>query len=157
MIVAKRSLQAHLGSDAADWATDQLSKGLDSPYLRQLAGFTGQENPFELEDAIDRTLGELGINTLSPGAAVELYAWELAREFKAGASSRELFLRELCHLYINTDYPRALMPFYHLRWTLDDIKEQGWSFYCHEATSENFDELLKQEIAILLGKSPASS
>ena len=93
MIVAKRSLHNRLGSDAAEWATDQLSKGFDSPHLRQLAGFTGRENPFELENTLDRTLAELGISTLSRKAAVVLYAQELAREFDFGVTSRELLLR----------------------------------------------------------------
>jgi hypothetical protein len=36
MLLAKRSLNEHLGKEAADWAVAQLELGFDGKYLRQL-------------------------------------------------------------------------------------------------------------------------
>jgi uncharacterized protein (DUF2267 family) len=58
MILAKRSLNERLGIEAADWAIAQLELGFDGKYLRQLAGTSGDENPFELDELFDRCARE---------------------------------------------------------------------------------------------------
>ena len=46
-LVARRSLQMRLGPEVADWATEQLVQGYDTPHLRQLAGVSGTEGQGE--------------------------------------------------------------------------------------------------------------
>ena len=150
MLIAKRGLQKLLGSEASEWATDQLVQGRDTPHLRQLAGTTGSENSFELQDLFDRALHELGLSVPSREQAILLYAQELARDYLEGKATREHLLHELCQLCISTGYMRDIYPFYWLRWTHDDLKERVFSTYRKDATRENFEELLRAEIATLL-------
>lgn len=140
----------NLGVDAREWAIEQLVAGRDSRYLRQLAGTTDADHYAEVEDLFDRTLRELGIDALDPNSAVTLYAQEFTREYLTGRVSRESLLRELCKLCIATGYDRRIYPFYLLRWTLEDLNEQEFSFYRQDVTRENFDEVLQFEIKALL-------
>src|SRR5262249_31743710 len=103
MIVARRALGRPFLKDAAEWALGQLVSGRDTRHLRQLAGATGSENAFELEELFDRTIRELGVAAPSKKAAVMLYAQELAREYLLGQVSREALLEELCQLFL--DHP----------------------------------------------------
>ena len=157
MLLAKRSLEAGINSDVVAWATDQMVNGSDSRHLRHLAGFTGQENTFEIEETFDHALNELGIRRPSSNEAILLYARELAGEFIDGVIHREHLLHELSQLYIAGDYLSILNPFYNLRWAIDDIKERGWSFYSSDATAENFDELLRAEATKLFELNPNDS
>ena len=52
-LLVRRSLQKRLGREIADWATEQLIQGLDTPHFRQLAGISGAEAQGELEDLFD--------------------------------------------------------------------------------------------------------
>ena len=150
MVLARRALQANMGKDVVDWAIHQLVLGQDTPYLRRLAGFTGREDAWEMEETIDRTLRELGLSAPDSERAASLYARELAGQFFEGAVGCEFLLRELCGLCIATGYPHNLYPFADLRWALDDLKEQGWSFYIPDATLENFDEILRARVKAFL-------
>ena len=150
MLLAMRSLQRSLGTLAAEWATTQLSEGKDTPHLRQLAGVSGTENPFELEELFDRAVRELGIAVPERNEALALYARELAQQYLDGTITRDYLLRFLSDLCVETDYSRELYPFYLLRWTLEDLEDQGSSFYIAHATRDNFDGLLHTEIDRLL-------
>lgn len=149
-LLIRRSLQKRLGREVADWATDQLVRGIDTPHLRQLAGVSGAEGQDELEDLFDRTSRELGLTTPSPEAAIGLYAQGLARDYLAGAITPRALLLELCQLCIDTDYRRDLYPFYLLRFAQEDLQESSFSFHRRDVTRENFDAILRQEIDTLL-------
>ena len=153
-LIAKRSLQKDIGSAAPDWATDQLVQGRDTPHLRQLAGATGSENAFELEELVDRSLHELGLSIPSRERAVLVYSQELARDYLDSRITSEYLLQELCQLCISTDYMKPLYQFYLLRWTHDDLKTQVFSFYLRDATRENFDMLLRAEVEKLVSITP---
>jgi hypothetical protein len=150
MLLAMRRLQRSLGIQAAEWATNQLSEGRDTRHLRQLAGTTGAENRFELEELFDRAVNELGIVVPEGDEALALYARELAQQYLDGTVSRDYLLRFLSDLCVETDYSKELYPFYLLRWTLEDLEYQGSSFYIAHATRDNFDGLLRTEIDRLL-------
>ena len=150
MLIARRGMHRALGADAAEWATQQLAQVCDTPHLRQLAGTTGAENTFELEDLFDRTTRELGLSIPSPDHAIVDYARELTRDYLDQRVGREQLLHELCDLCIQTDYKKELYPFYLLRWTHDDLEEKKFSFYLRDATRDNFDSLLRAEIDNLL-------
>jgi hypothetical protein len=152
MLIARRGMHRALGADAAEWATEQLAQGCDTQHLRQLAGTTGAENTFEIEELFDRTARELGLVIPSPEDAIVDYARELARDYLDHRISREQLLYELCDLCISTDYKKELYPFYLLRWTHDDLKENTFSFYRRDATRENFESLLRTEITLLAGE-----
>jgi hypothetical protein len=89
MLIARRGMHRALGADAAEWATQQLAQGCDTPHLRQLAGTTGAENTFELEELFDRTARELGLAIPSPDDAIVDYARELTRDYLDQRVSRE--------------------------------------------------------------------
>ena len=151
-LLIRRGLQKRLGREVADWATDQLVRGVDTPHLRQLAGVSGAEGQGELEDLFDRTSRELGLETPSPEEAVALYAQGLARDYLAGTLVQEKFLNELWRLCIDTDYRRDLYPFYLLRYAREDLQKNSFSHYRCDVTRENFDETLRKEIEILLSR-----
>jgi hypothetical protein len=153
-LLIRRSLQKRLGREVADWATEQLVRGVDTPHLRQLAGVSGSEGQGKLEDLFDRTARELGLETPSPEVAIGLYAQGLARDYLAGTITRDALLHELCQLCIDTDYRRDLYPFYLLRFAHEDLEEDSFSFYRRDVTRENFDEILRQEIDTLLTHVP---
>ena len=99
-LLIRRGLQKRLGREVADWATDQLVRGVDTPHLRQLAGVSGAEGQGELEDLFDRTSRELGLETPSPEEAVALYAQGLARDYLAGTlGTGEVSQRALAALH----------------------------------------------------------
>ena len=150
MIIAKRGMRWSLAADAGEWATEQLAQGRDTPHLRQLAGTTGVENGFELDELFDRVAREMGLVVPSPEEAVAAYARERVRDFVDQRVTRQQLLHELCHLCISTDYKTAIYPFYLLRWAQDDLEEKGFSPHRWDVTHENFDALLKAEIDILL-------
>src|SRR6266446_4892739 len=127
-LLIRRSLQKRLGREVADWATEQMVRGVDTPHLRQLAGVAGTEDQGELEELFDRTSRELGLEAPSPQAAIALYAQGLARDYLAGTVTQEKFLNELCQLCIHTDYRRDLYPFYLLRFAREDLQDSGVSF-----------------------------
>jgi hypothetical protein len=143
-----------IGSDAPDWAVDQLVQGRDTPHLRQLAGATGTENAFELEELVDRALRELGLNIPSPERAVLAYSQELARDYLDNRIAREDLLQELCQLCIDTGYMKPLWPFYLLHWARDDLKTEVFSSHRRDATRENFDALLEAEVEKLVNLAP---
>jgi hypothetical protein len=149
-LLIRRSLQKRLGREIADWATEQLVRGLDTPHLRQLAGVSGTEGQGELEDLFDCTSRELGLEMPSPETAIGLYAPGLARDYLSGTIAQEKFLNELCQLCIDTDYRRDLYPFYLLRFAHEDLQEGSFSPHRHDVTRENFDAILRQEIDTLL-------
>ncbi|HZS18409.1 MAG TPA: hypothetical protein VFA51_10820 [Candidatus Udaeobacter sp.] len=156
-LLIRRSLQKRLGSELADWATEQLVRGVDTPHLRQLAGVSGTEGQGELEDLFDRTSRELGLNAPSPQAAIALYAQGLARDYLAGVVTQEKFLNELCQLCIDTEYRRDLYPFYLLRFAREDLQESPFSPHRQDVTRENFDETLRKEIDTLLSHAPSTA
>lgn len=125
-------------------------QGRDTPHLRQLAGASGKENPFELEELLDRTLMELGFGLLSREQGVLAYSQELARDFLDSKIAAADLLAELEHLCVSNDYFKELYPFYMLRWAYDDLKEQNFSYYRSDANRENFDGILRTEVEKLL-------
>ena len=149
MMVAKRSLHKTLES-VADWATDILVQGRDTFHIRRIAGFTGQENPFEVEETFDRALQELGIALPDDEEAAILYAQELAREFLDGIISRRLFLKKMSQHCVSSDYPWELCPLNNLRWSFEDIEQGYESHEYNGATAENFDEIFDLEVRRLL-------
>jgi hypothetical protein len=153
MILARRALGQLRGGDAAEWACEQLSSGLDTPHLRQLAGAPHAANSFELEELFDRTAREMGLDVLSTEGAVVVYAQELAREYIRAAVTREALLEDLCQLYTAHADVSRLQPFFLLRWTDFDFAHSGESHYYPGATKENFEEVLRSEIDALLGAS----
>ena len=156
-LLIRRSLQKRLGREIADWATEQLVGGVDTPHLRRLAGVAGTEDQGELQDLFDRTSRELGLEAPSPEAAIGLYAQGLARDYLAGTVAREALLHELCQLCIDIDYRRDLYPFYLLRFAHADLQESSFSFYRRDVTRENFDSILRQEIDTLLTHAPKTA
>lgn len=156
-LLIRRSLRKRLGREIADWATEQLVRGLDTPHLRQLAGVSGTEDQGELEDLFDRTIRELGLKAPPPEAAIGLYAQHLAQGCLAGTVARDSFLRELCQLCIDTSYRRDLYPFYLLRFAHEDLEKSSFSPHRHDVTRENFDEILRQEIDTLLAHAPRTA
>jgi hypothetical protein len=149
-LLAMRSLQRSIGAMAGEWATLQLMEGKDTPHLRQLAGATGAENRFELEELFDRTLHELGIVVPLRDEAIASWARELARDYLSGSITRRYFLHTVSDLCVEGDYSRQIFPFYLLRFTLEDLEYDGFSFHRADATKENFEDLLRSEIERLL-------
>ena len=156
-LLVRRSLQKRLGREVADWATEQLVNGVDTPHLRQLAGVAGTEDQGELGELFDRTSRELGLEAPSPKEAIGLYAQGLARDYLAGTVTRDALLRALCQLCIDTDYRRDLYPFYLLRFAQEDLQEGSFSFYRRDVTRENFDAILRQDIDTLLTHAPRTA
>jgi len=154
MLLAKLGLGKRLDADAREWAIEQLVAGRDSRYLRQLAGTTDADDPAVMADLFDRALRELGIVRPGPNSALVIYAQEFAREYLLGGLPREALLREIGELCVATDYNRTLYPFYLLRWTLDDLIAQGFSFYRKDVKLENFNDVLHAEINALLSTPP---
>lgn len=152
MLLARLGLGKSLGTDPREWAIEQLVADRDSRHLRQLAGTTDADDSAMVADLFARALLELGFDVPDPNVALVLYAQEIAREYLAGSLPRETLLRELCSLCIATDYTRELYPFYLLRWTLDDLTDQGFSFYRQDVTTENFNDMLHAEIDALLSR-----
>ena len=145
-----------LGRDAAEWATDQLARGVDTPHLRQLAGETGNEDRAEIEDLFDRTLRELGVTPPPRDQAIYLHACFLAQDYLAGRLGREALLVRLCDLCIDTDYRRDLWPFYVLRFAHSELQENTYTSYRADVTRENFDEKLREEIDAFLANPPTA-
>lgn len=58
-------------------AVQALEEGYDSTHLRMLAGMNAQDNPFEIEDALRRSLSELGwsLPTLLDAGRVLVCYW----------------------------------------------------------------------------------
>ena len=122
--------------------------------MRQLAGATGTENAFELEELLDRALHELGLDIPSPERAVLLYSQELARDHLDGRIASDELLQELCQLCIDTGYMKPLWPFYLLYWARDDLETEVFSFHRRDATRESFDALLEAEVEKLVNLAP---
>ncbi|MDR3403357.1 MAG: hypothetical protein P4L99_12740 [Chthoniobacter sp.] len=154
MLLARLGLGKSLGADAREWAIEQMIAGRDSRNLRMLAGTIDADESGVVADLFGRALRELGIDLPDPNTALVIYAQEFAREYLAGNLPREALLSELCALCIATQYTRPLYPFYLLRWTLDDLTDQGFSFYRKDVTMENFNDVLHTEINALLSTSP---
>lgn len=150
MLLAKRGLNEQLGNEAAEWAVTQLELGFDGKYLRQLAGVLGDENPFELAELFDRCVRELGLRSPKAESTVLVYAQEMCEVFAQGVIGRDYLVYRLYCLCIADHMRRELLPFYLLHFTLEDLKERGFSFYRREATPENFDRLLQEEIDKLM-------
>ena len=150
MLLAKRALNERLGNEAAEWAVTQLELGFDGKYLRQLAGVLGDENPFELAELFDRCVRELGLRLTKTESIVLVYAQELCGAFAQGIIGRDYLVYRLYCLCTAHSMRLELFPFYLLYFTLDDLKERGFSFYRREATPENFDRLLQEEIEKLM-------
>ena len=141
-----RSMQSDISVDAPAWACHQLEMGQDTPHLRILAGLGIADGRWEIEATFDQALRELNLTLPFPDRAATIYAVELAQGYLDGTVQREFLLRTLCQMCIDTDYTRSLTPFYNLRWSWDDLKKQGWSFYDLKATKENFDDILVEAI-----------
>jgi hypothetical protein len=156
-LLVRRSLGIRLGSDAADWATEQLVRGVDTPHLRQLAGETGNEDRSEMEELFDHTARELGITPPPRDEAIHLHARFLMQDYLAGRIDREALLVPLSDLCIDTDYRRDLYPFYLLRFALWDLQVDGYTFHREGVTRENFDEKLREEIDTFLANSPQTA
>ena len=143
-----------LGTDAAEWATEQLVRGVDTPHLRQLAGETGNEDRSEIEELFDRTVRELGVTPPPRDEAIYLHARFLMQDYPAGRLDREALLVPLCELCIETDYRRDLWPFYLLRFAHWDLQEDTCTFHREDVTRDNFDEKLREEIDTFLANPP---
>ena len=150
MIMAKRALSARLGADAAKWACAMLESGSDTPHLRMVAGTTGHENTFELDELVDRALKELNFSVPSKNTGLVLYAQELAQDYLNSGISRDELLQTICQLCIDTDYFKPLYPFYILRWAWDDLQDEDFSPHRQDVNRANFEDTLRSEIKALL-------
>jgi len=111
----------HLGSanakDAAQWATDALEDGFDSPALRQLAGLDLNllASRHEAKDILRKAIGELSIPFPEKGAALRSYAAYIAGEIESGRLDPVSGVKEVHKCVLSPlNHPEDLMTWCYL-------------------------------------------
>lgn len=148
-ILAKFVIKNRLGKDAPGWACGRLIAGDDTPHLAMLAGMTGSENAFELEDYFRRTIQELHLQLPDNARAVLDYAQEISRLYLDGQLPLKLYLQEFIELFYAEGAGHEIHPFYMLANAWDDLQFSDFSYY-YDVTRENFEEALLREIHALM-------
>lgn len=148
-ILAKFVIKNRLGKDAPDWACGRLIAGDDTPHLAMLAGMSGSENAFELEDYFRRTIHELHLQLPDNARAVLDYAQEISRLYLDGQLPLKLYLQEFIELFYAEGARPEIHPFYMLANAWDDLQFSDFSYY-YDVTRENFEEALLREIHALM-------
>ena len=148
-ILTKFVIYNRLGKDAPDWACGRLIAGDDTPHLAMLAGMTGSENAFELEDYFRRTIHELHLQWPDNSKAVLDYAREISRLYLDGQLPMKLYLQEFIELHYAEGAGPEIYPFYMLAHAWNDFQYSEFSYY-YDVTQENFEEALLREIDQLM-------
>lgn len=126
-----------------DWATSLLEDGYDSPSLRVLAGFVPEENYFEVESYLLKSLDELNIPILEEADAIKAYAYEILTGLVNHEITKEKALRLLADICIEKE-SIELYDFYLLHFSLDDLKASPFAYHWKWATRENIDQIILQ-------------
>ncbi len=144
-ILALRKLERAPDQRWLEWAIELLVEGFDSRTLRLLAGETSPFQTFEIWAMTDRAIVELD---LVPFAGKLEAAFALtsaqARLVLDGETTQEAGLSEITQLCIELDYPRALMDFYLLHHTLDDLGHDEVQWYWPGASRSNIQQLIEE-------------
>lgn len=148
-ILAKFVIQNRLGKDAPDWACGRLVAGDDTPHLAMLAGMTGLENAFELDDYFRRTIHELHLQLPDNSKAVIDYAQEISQSYLDGRLPLKPYLEEFIDLYFTEGAGPEIQSLYLLAWSWHDL-QFGYDSYHYDVNRENFDEVLNREIHVLM-------
>lgn len=148
-ILAKYVIYNRLGKEAPDWACGRLVAGDDTPYLAMLAGMTGSENAFELEDYFLQTVHELHLQLPDNTKAVLDYAWEISRDYLDGRLPLKPYLEEFIDLYFVEGAGPEITPLYELAWAWNDLQFRYESYF-YGVNRDNFDEVLTREINVLM-------
>lgn len=148
-ILTKFVIYNRLGKDAPDWACGRLIAGDDTPHLAMLAGMTGSENAFELEDYFRRTIHELHLQLPDNARAVLDYAQEISWLYLDARILLKPYLQEFIDLYFAEGAGPEIYPFYMLANAWDDLQFSDFSYY-YDVNRANFQEALAREINLLM-------
>jgi hypothetical protein len=139
-----------MGKEVPEWATGLLIAGADSPSLRILAGFTGEENHFEICQYLVASFQEIGLEFPEKSRAVIDYALELAETYLAGKLDLKHFLDDICCMHFEFEFclgNQKLFPLVLLKWAWDDLQfDDIGSYYVPGIHRDNFTAMANQEI-----------
>lgn len=110
VLLGRRRFGNGVGRDVVNWAADALLAGWESASLGVLAGLDGLPNEFEVDDYVERVLGELRVEMPDADRLARLYAVAIAADVVAGTTSPGDAAREMVHLWLRTGRPRDLLP-----------------------------------------------
>jgi hypothetical protein len=113
------------GQEIVDAAVDALVGGVDSPTLRELAGVPGNEPRSVLDELVDTTTAELGINSLPDPTGSTAFRVMAHQAIAGRITARELTF--WAYRYIGPEAEEFAQPFVHLSWLYEDVEIQKWS------------------------------
>ena len=147
-----RAVGAATDEDVVAWALAEITVGPGTPSLAALATLRPPFNHLEAEDLLARALSELG--SAEPDSAVSYR--EFLCETGLAIVEQRLTAREGCARlagahggYIGR---RELQPFWLLELGIHDLEGGGPQFYYDGLTSDNFDDLVRNEARLLVEK-----
>ena len=116
-LFAKWHLNSATAAHAAQWATDALEDGFDSPAVRELAGLDLDPlaSVFEAEHVLLQALRELSIPFPEKATALRAYAVFLAGEISAGRLDPVAGVRKVHQCVVSPlNHPEDVMPWCYL-------------------------------------------
>lgn len=110
-----------------------------------LAGLTPPFDHLEATRLLDRAFTELGLGPIARDEAVRAYAGELLRALLDGSQSPNAVLNDLAELCIESNYDRALYPFYLLHHASGDLAHRDFQSYWDGADRSNIDRIVRDQ------------
>lgn len=131
---AARRLDIVLSSDLPDLAARWLVEGLDTPALRELAGYP-RDDPWVIDTLWSHACDELGVAVPESGTeSIRVMARHEVRLWRSGHQTTERTM-DLVLLLESWDIPDALPELWHLA-GLDDELTGGWGRQKREIMSD---------------------
>ncbi|MEM1059797.1 MAG: hypothetical protein AAGK14_11160 [Verrucomicrobiota bacterium] len=148
-------------TDCVRWAIEALEAGYDSRNLRILAGLGESATSWDVREHGTKALAELGVAQPATSDEARLwYARSLILDLQEGIGKRAPILYRLHHICHHDPYRDVfdLNAFSIFYWADYDFHYgESRSFYCLEATPENFDEIIAKECQKWLAKHPGTN
>jgi hypothetical protein len=149
-VLLDKSLGDTAGQECVDWAIGLLERGHDGHYVMRLAGMLPPHNHFEIAALRDMTLTELGIADAAADDAVISYGMELLQHAVSDDSYLPCAFAALSGLYIANGYQKALVDFYLLHHTYEDLQYEEIQWYWDGATSKNIRSIMRNRAKAFL-------
>ena len=135
------------------WAVELIEAGYESTALYILAGESEPFNQFEMRALVKSVFVEIEFEQFeSVEFAIISYTAIQVCRFLDNQLTMDCFLKKVFELCLEHDTPSALFDFYTLYHAKNDLDKFGESSYWNEATSDNFEAVLRTNCTDWLGK-----
>lgn len=151
LVLAKRSLDLELGSEAVLWADLLLAQGTDFDEVKNLVCLKDSSSKAQAEKLVDDCLTKLGIELVDEKFAHAILVWVWMQKLIHSEISADVFLENMHKLCVDFEHEPVYMQFYLLCCVRKDLEKNSVIvFHDREVNENNFEQVLRWEVDLFL-------